>query len=344
MLGSFAGPILSSGTRSGEAEASVESTRLCARPELGYRDPADDSAPAAAGVSRSDPNPAIAFHHAPMGVVVAQPDGVIIACNPAAGQLLDRDPSDLLEGDVFAVVHPDDRADAQRHCARLLAGGTAVLRHECRLRLRGGRTIWVSMSISPVPQCRVRPDRLVVHIEDITERKRRESELSHQALHDPLTGLANRVLLIARIGEALSGRGRHARPAYLFYLDLNGFKRVNDRFGHAAGDAVLTQLAHRIVAQLRPGDIAARLGGDEFAVLCEDAEPHHAASIAQRLRTAAAKPFLINNDRITLSAAVGGSPAHVADPDELLREADRRMYETKRRTVGIPVPEPRGAT
>jgi PAS domain-containing protein len=122
MLGSFAGPILSSGTRTGEAEASVESTRLCARPELGYRDSADDSAPAAAGVSRSDPNLAIAFHHAPMGVVVAKPDGVIIACNPAAGQLLDRDPSDLLQGDVFAVVHPDDRDHRGRRPGRREVG------------------------------------------------------------------------------------------------------------------------------------------------------------------------------------------------------------------------------
>jgi diguanylate cyclase (GGDEF)-like protein/PAS domain S-box-containing protein len=347
MLGSFAGPILSSGTRTGEAEASVESTRLCARPELGYRDSADGSAPAAAGLSRSDPNLAIAFHHAPMGVVVAQPDGVIIACNPAAGQLLDRDPSDLSDGDVFAVVHPDDRADAQRHCARLLAGGTAVLRHECRLRLRGGRTIWVSMSISPVPQCRVRPDRLVIHIEDITERKRRESELSHQALHDPLTGLANRVLLIERIRQAMSG-SRHAHPSHLFYLDLNGFKEVNDRFGHAAGDAVLTEFAPRIAALLRAGDTAARLGGDEFAVLCEDTEPRHVSTIAERLRAAAAEPFLIDDAEIILSVAVGSSPAYasptyIADPAALLGEADRRMYETKQRTISVPVPAPRGA-
>ena len=240
----------------------------------------------------SAPDPVVvsaAFHHAPMGVVVTRPDGVVVACNPAAGQLLGRDPADLLGEVLFDVAHPDDVDDARRRSTRLVAGGTGILRHECRFRLNTGRVIWVSVSLSPVPEGGERTEHVVVHLEDITERKRREAELSHQALHDPLTGLANRTLLIARIGEALSGRGRHARPAYLFYLDLNGFKRVNDRFGHAAGDAVLTQLAHRIVAQLRPGDIAARLGGDEFAVLCEDAEPHHAASIAQRLRTAAAK-------------------------------------------------------
>jgi diguanylate cyclase (GGDEF)-like protein/PAS domain S-box-containing protein len=292
---------------------------------------------------------AIAFHHAPMGVVVAQPDGVIIACNPAAGQLLDRDPSDLLGRDLFDVVHPDERQDAKQHCARLCVAGTGVLRHERRFRLRCGRIIWVSMSISPVLEDRVWPERVIIHIEDITERKRREAELSHQALHDPLTGLANRALLMERIREAMSGRRRYAPTSHLFYLDLNGFKEVNDRFGHAAGDAVLTQFAQRIAALLRAGDTAARLGGDEFAVLCEDTEPHHVASIAERLRAAAAEPFLINDTEIVLSVAVGSSqayvsPACVADPAALLREADRRMYETKRRTIGVPVPEPRGST
>lgn len=303
---------------------------------------AGDSAFRTAGVSTSDPNLSVAFHHAPMGVVVAQPNGIIIACNPAAGQLLDRDPSDLLDGDLFDVVHPDDRKDAKQRCGRLISGRTGVLRHECRVRLGRGRIIWVSMSVSRVPDSRGRPQRLVIHVENISERKRREAELSHQALHDPLTGLANRALLIERIREAMSGRPR--RTGHLFYLDLNGFKEVNDRFGHAAGDAVLTQFAHRIATLLRTGDTAARLGGDEFAVLCEDTEPQHVSTIAERLHAAAAEPFLINDTEVVLSVAVGSSPAHVADPVALLREADRRMYETKRRAHAVPVPEPRGSS
>ena len=106
--------------------------------------------------------------------------------------------------------------------------------------------------------------------------------------------------------------GSHAAgtpgPSHLFYLDLDGFKAVNDRFGHAVGDAVLTQLAQRIVGLLRAGDTAARLGGDEFVVLCEDAEPQHAAAIADRLRAAAAEPFVVDGMEITLSAAVGSCP------------------------------------
>jgi diguanylate cyclase (GGDEF)-like protein/PAS domain S-box-containing protein len=286
----------------------------------------------------SDPIEIRAFRHAPVGVVVARSDGVIVAGNPAAGQLLGRAPADLLGSVLFDVVHADDVEEARQQCARLLAGRTHVLRHECRFRLRDGQIIWVLVSVSRMPESVDRVEHVVLHIDDISERKQREADLSHQALHDPLTGLANRALLMERIHEAMSGRGRHARPSHLFYLDLNGFKAVNDRFGHAAGDAVLTQLAHRIVALLRAGDTAARLGGDEFVVLCEDAEPRHAASIAQRLRAAAAEPFLIDNTAVCLSAAVGSSPAHLADPAELLREADRRMYETKRR-ISTPVPD-----
>ena len=133
--------------------------------------------------------------------------------------------------------------------------------------------------------------------------------------------------------EVLARGGRHARAGHLFFLDLDGFKAVNDRFGHAAGDAVLTQLAQRIVALLRAGDVAARLGGDEFAVLCDDTEPQHAVSIAERLRMAAAEPFVVDGSTIRLSAAVGCCETDHTDPTALLREADRRMYEGKRRRV-----------
>jgi diguanylate cyclase (GGDEF)-like protein/PAS domain S-box-containing protein len=272
-----------------------------------------------------------AFLDAPMGVMVTDFDGVVVACNPAMGELLGADPAGLLGTVLFGVVHPDDLADLQANCAAKRASGARVMRHECRLRRRDGQEVWVSLSTA-----RIRTgddlDRVVVHVENITDRKKREAELSHQALHDPLTGLANRALLAMRMREVLSHRGRHARPGHLFYLDLDGFKAVNDRFGHAAGDAVLVELAQRITTILRAGDTAARLGGDEFAVLCDDIEPQHAGAIAERLRAVAAQPFLVDDVEITLSAAVGSCRARSTDPDEVLREADRRMYETKRRT------------
>jgi len=279
-----------------------------------------------------------AFDHAPTGIAVLDPDGTITACNPAVGQLLRREPADLIGGTFFAFTHPADLDEAKRNCALMQEGVDGIVRHECRFLRSDGEVVWVMVSTSRVPATVDRSAHLIMHIEDVTERKHLEAELHHLALHDPLTGLANRALLGQRIREAEARYRRHARPSHLFYLDLDGFKAVNDRFGHSVGDAVLTELAQRITALLRTGDTAARIGGDEFVVLCEDTGPHHAAAIARRLRDAAAEPFLIDGIELVLSAAVGGCPAYVADPVELLREADQRMYETKRRKTAEPAP------
>jgi diguanylate cyclase (GGDEF)-like protein/PAS domain S-box-containing protein len=284
-----------------------------------------------------------AFENAPIGMAVLTTTGVITACNAAMGRLLGRDATDLVGGTFFDVTHVDDIDEARRTCALMQVDGKRIVRHECRFVLPDERVIWVSISTSRVPQTPERPAHLIMHIEDVSDRKRLETELNHRALHDPLTGLANRTLFAERMRESLARRGRHSRAGHLFYLDLDGFKTVNDRFGHAAGDAVLTQLAQRIVALLRAGDVAARLGGDEFAVLCDDTEPQHAVSIADRLRMAAAEPFVVDGSTIRLSAAVGCCATDHTDPAALLREADRRMYEGKRRRAR-PAPFPRRGT
>jgi len=286
-----------------------------------------------------------AFENAPVGMAVLTSAGVITACNAAMSRLLERPVPDLIGGTFLQVTHPDDLDEARRRCALMqdpqaVPGVAPVVRHECRFVLPDQRIIWVSVSTSRVAETPERSAHLIMHIEDVSDRKRLEAELNHRALHDPLTGLANRTLLTERMREVLSRRGRHARVGHLFYLDLDGFKAVNDRFGHVAGDAVLTQLAERIVGLLRAGDVAARLGGDEFAVLCDDTEQHHAGTIAERLRMAAAEPSVVDGSTIRLSATVGCCATDHTDPTTLLREADRRMYEGKRRR-GRTIPHPR---
>ncbi len=281
-----------------------------------------------------------AFDNAPIGMAVLTPLGVITTCNAAMGRLLQRPPHELVGGTFFDVTHPDDLDAAAAQCNLINAGDTRILRHECRFLRADGAVVWVLVSTSRVPAHGDRSAHLIMHIEDITDRKNLEEELSYRALHDPLTGLANRTLLTQRLHTALTRRGRHARPTHLFYIDLDGFKSVNDRFGHAAGDEVLRQLAGRISALLRPDDIAARLGGDEFAVLCEVSEPQHADSIAERLRAAAAEPFVVNGLTVRLSAAIGSSTARVSglrgvEPADMLREADESMYATKRRRQAV---------
>ena len=147
-----------------------------------------------------------------------------------------------------------------------------------------------------------------------------DDELSHRALHDPLTGMANRALLFDRIGHALERRN-HAPIAVLF-IDLDDFKAFNDTLGHSRGDEVLLEVSRRLRGVLRPSDTVARLGGDEFAVLIEDlAEPHGATSVAERILLALSRPVDLRGRRLELSASVGVavSGEDLSDADELVR-------------------------
>ncbi len=271
-----------------------------------------------------------AFDNAPIGIAVATPLGVITSCNAAIGRLLGQAPEVLLGGTFFDVTHPDDLEAAQYKCSLLHGGGTRIVRHECRFLHVDGSVVWVLVSTSRVPEQDGRAAHLIMHIEDISEQKALQAELSHRALHDDLTGLPNRTLLADRIRCATPRPG-----ALLFCIDLDGFKAVNDRFGHAGGDEVLRQLAVRLIELLGPDDTAARLGGDEFAVLCVGG--HSCA--AERFRAAAARPFVVDGVQVALSAAVGAAAvehrAEDRDPADLLHEADQRMYEAKRQNPSV---------
>ena len=168
-------------------------------------------------------------------------------------------------------------------------------------------------------------------VRDISERKRLEAELIRQALHDPLTGLPNRTLLLDRLAHALVRGDRSHAPLSVLFLDLDRFKTVNDSLGHTAGDRLLVAVGHRLAGSVRPSDTVARLGGDEFAVLLEEAGADDAVGIAQRLGEALDSPFLVDGHEVFARASVGvatGEPGkHTAD--ELLRNADLAMYIAK---------------
>ncbi len=273
-----------------------------------------------------------AFDNAPTGMAVVTPEGVLTACNRALTSLVGRPASDLVGHTLFEITHQDDLADAYDSCTRMRTTDLEVLRHECRFVHSDGSTLWVLVSSARVAAEPGRPAHLIMHIQDIGERKALEAEIVHRSLHDPLTGLANRVLLFDRIGHALARADRTASPTCLFLLDLDGFKDVNDTHGHAAGDELLQQFASRLSGVLRPGDTAARLGGDEFVVLCEDTSEEQAGLIAERLRAAAAWPFDLPAGRVAISASVGISTSADPsdDPAELVRRADVSMYAVKR--------------
>jgi diguanylate cyclase (GGDEF)-like protein/PAS domain S-box-containing protein len=171
---------------------------------------------------------------------------------------------------------------------------------------------------------------IVVTLSDITDRKRMEQLLVHQATHDHLTGLANRTLLRDRLQSALARAAEHDRsePPAVLYVDLDGFKYVNDSLGHDAGDELLREVARRMTTVVRPDDTVARLGGDEFAVLLDGSSS--AVAAAERIAAVLADPISLPNGRISLSASIGiarGGPS--STPASMLREADTAMYRAK---------------
>ena len=170
---------------------------------------------------------------------------------------------------------------------------------------------------------------------DVTSQHEREAELSHQASHDPLTGLANRVLLLDRLDVAVSIATRLGSPVAVLTLDLDGFKAVNDEYGHAVGDRLLQQVTARIQSAVRPADTVARLGGDEFVVIVHPPEERSAAmAVAERVRDQIGMlDYMIGDHRIRVTASIGltlSQPGATVEPDALLAAADRGMYRAKR--------------
>jgi diguanylate cyclase (GGDEF)-like protein len=165
------------------------------------------------------------------------------------------------------------------------------------------------------------------------ERERLE-EMTHQAFHDSLTELPNRALFTDRLAHALERTNRRPAAVAVLFLDLDDFKPINDNFGHEAGDRLLTAVAQRITACVRPEDTVARLGGDEFTVLLEDiADVRYAIAVAERIEASLHDPFLVNGHEATVTASVGiaVSTGRAATPEDLIRHSDEAMYLAKQK-------------
>jgi diguanylate cyclase (GGDEF)-like protein len=177
---------------------------------------------------------------------------------------------------------------------------------------------------------------LLVVALDISDQKEREALLSFDALHDPLTGLHNRTALLEHTRMALARLRRRPSLMAVLYVDLDQFKEVNDRFGHRAGDRVLTLAAQQLRTAIRPADLLARVGGDEFVVVCEAIEPAEAHGVARRLIASLEKPIRVEQTMVSLNASVGVvfAARHTTDAADLINQADRAMYRAKLQGTG----------
>jgi diguanylate cyclase (GGDEF)-like protein/PAS domain S-box-containing protein len=272
--------------------------------------------------------------HASDLITVIGPDGTITYQSPSIERLLGYDPERMVGRRFDDLLDPSD-GDRVRE---LLLNAAAVARDQpevlqCALVHRDGTPHQFEVNCTNL-LADEHVGGIVLNCRDISERKAFEEQLTHQAFHDPVTGLANRALFAERVRHAIARTRREHQSVAVVFLDLDDFKTINDSLGHAAGDEVLVEVAKRLATSIRASDTAARFGGDEFALLLEDIEGvQEAADTADRVLEALALPLPVAHKELSLRCSIGISVVSEGTPagaEELIRDADAAMYRAKR--------------
>lgn len=280
------------------------------------------------------------FDSAWIGLALADLTGRYVRVNDTYALLLGLSAEDLVGVDLVEVLEQSPEPLPGASTGPLPTSVGAGWEAERRYVRTDGRVVWVLHGVAAVAGSDGLPAWLAVSAQDITERRRVEHELreltaalTERAVRDPLTGLANRVLFEERLRASLARDARAGSATGVLFLDLDGFKAVNDEHGHAVGDAVLRGVAGRLTQAVRPSDTVARFGGDEFVVLVEDADSSTIDSLTARLADAVREPLKVGRRRLVVGVSVGLSLARGgdADPAGLLAQADAHMYDAKRR-------------
>ena len=279
------------------------------------------------------------FSNALTGMVLMDLDGKVVDSNPAIQKLLGYTHDELAGNRLSSFVFPADRRKTRPAYLRMIRSGGTSLRMQHRFVGREGQVIWVDAAASLVCESDGQPSFAIAMIQDITQAKQAEAALlsqaalnEHQALHDALTGLANRTLFHDRIRHAVTPRRRTDSRCAVVVVDLDGFKEINDSLGHAAGDELLAELSRRLESALRTSDTVARLGGDEFGILLPAIQSREDVSHAVgRIKAAIEEPVALHGLSLSLEASIGIAlyPDDGEDVDTLLRAADTAMYHAK---------------
>ncbi|MEW1750325.1 putative bifunctional diguanylate cyclase/phosphodiesterase [Streptomyces angustmyceticus] len=285
------------------------------------------------------------FYAARLAMAVLNRDGLVLAANPAFGELVGADPAELVAATAADLT--DLGADPRVWTAyrEVLCGRSDRLRCTRRLKHTEGHSVWVEVTVEPLtPEPLSGEERMLLSVADISDRHDLLARLRHLQMHDPVTRLPNRALFFERLSAALetasfepSGTGRIG----LCYLDLDGFKAVNDTLGHRVGDRLLSAVAQRLTRCAesaaergpgRTGHLVARLGGDEFALLVEDSTgTDQLAELAQCVLDALQRPFDLAGQRLSVSASIGvvERTANGTTATGLMQAADTTLYWAK---------------
>lgn len=273
-----------------------------------------------------------AFHSAPLGIALFDDELRVTTVNPSLCLLLGRPEEELVGHTVEASTHADDWLHDRGRMQLLLTGAASYQQWEKRFVDTAGTPFWCRVSASPVRDASGTPVALVAQIEDISERRDLERELRQLTLHDPLTGLPNRRLLIDRIERALEDDLTLVRPPAVLFLDLDRFTLINDSLGRQVGDAVLLETARRLESVVRPGDTVGRVGGDKFVVLVEDvADAAEVEALADRLERVVSRPIEVGGDELVVTMSVGIRVAtRGTTAESLVSDADTAMSRAKK--------------
>ncbi|MGI8944633.1 MAG: PAS domain S-box protein, partial [Thermoleophilaceae bacterium] len=279
-----------------------------------------------------------AFDGAPIGVCLMSLDpadpGRLQQANPALAEMLGTSVQDLNGVPVSSLIHPEDHDDLHAHLTELSDGHRSHVQVEKRFMHRNGHPVWALISAARLPAAAGRQAVAVTHVMDISDRKQFEGQLQHLADHDALTGLFNRRRFGEELERALSHAKRFGEDGAVLFLDLDGFKFVNDTLGHAAGDELIARVAGLLASSLRETDTLARVGGDEFAVLLARTDQESAVRVADKLlSTLRRNSAAVRDDRSARVSSSIGIALFSGDDDltadELVVEADIAMYDAK---------------
>ena len=295
-------------------------------------------------LSRSENDLAAIYDAMACGVVVRNAAGAVVFANAAAKRIFGRPPDELEGGEApgedrrvreDGTTMPDDEVPNVAAQVR----GEPIRNVMMGMVRADGYVRWLLVDAVPIKDAFGRVREVVSSFTDVTDRKKAEHELERQALHDTLTGLPNRSLLLDRLEQALRTARRLATPLALLVMDLDRFKEINDTFGHRAGDLLIGEVAQRITSDLRETDTVARLGGDEFAVILPGADEGGAGHVAQKIISALQQPFEIEGSahEVAISIGIAVSPQHGEDVETLMRRADMAMYVAKNTPGGAAV-------
>ncbi|MFI9643062.1 putative bifunctional diguanylate cyclase/phosphodiesterase [Micromonospora sp. NPDC051925] len=272
------------------------------------------------------------FTGAAIGIGIAGIDGQIIDVNQSFADMLGYTPEELRQTNVASLFHAEDVAGMWELYQELIEGKHDSVRVEKRYYRKDGSVVWTDLAVSLIRHDDGRPRFTVAMIEDITQRYELQQRLRFQALHDPLTGLPNRTLFFETLGQLFADAEPEQRIGICF-LDLDGFKAVNDSLGHDLGDRLLVTIARRLSDCVNgQGHLVARMGGDEFVILVNGGEGiDDAVGVAELALAAVAAPVLVGDHQLAVSASVGvvECPASETSVSELMKAADTTLYWAK---------------